>query len=110
MITVNWQAVLLGFSFGLPISALFFIGLAWGMRQALASERPGLWLMASSFCRIAVLLGIGAGGTAYAGSNWAIAGYALAFFLTHWWLYSGPEPARHPQPHHRRARNAAYPR
>lgn len=82
MITVNWQAVLLGFSFGLPISALFFIGLAWGMRQALASERPGLWLMASSFCRIAVLLGIGAGVTAYAGSNWAIAGYALAFFLT----------------------------
>lgn len=81
MITVDWQAVLLGFSVGLPLSALFFIGLAWGMRRALGSDRPGLWLMASSFCRIAVLLGLGVLVTAYAGSNWAIAGYTLAFFL-----------------------------
>lgn len=81
MIAVDWHAVLLGFSFGLPISALFFIGLAWGMRRALASDSPGLWLMASSFCRIAVLLGVGFLVTASAGSNWAIAGYALAFFL-----------------------------
>ncbi|WP_239985829.1 ATP synthase subunit I [Marinobacter salexigens] len=81
MITVDWQAVLLGFSFGLPVSALFFIGLAWGMRRALGSDRPGLWLMTSSFCRIGILLGVGFLVTAYAGSNWAIAGYALAFFL-----------------------------
>ncbi|WP_316933411.1 ATP synthase subunit I [Marinobacter sp. AL4B] len=81
MITVNWPAVLLGFSFGLPVSALFFVGLAWGMRHALSADRPGLWLMASSFCRIAVLLGAGFLVTASAGSNWAIAGYALAFLL-----------------------------
>ncbi|NWN91956.1 ATP synthase subunit AtpR [Marinobacter adhaerens] len=79
--TVDWHAVLLGFSFGLPVSALFFLGLAWGMGRALRSGRPGLWLMASSFCRMAILLGIGALVTAYASSNWAIAGYALAFFL-----------------------------
>ncbi|WP_252737759.1 MULTISPECIES: ATP synthase subunit I [Marinobacter] len=82
MIIVDWPAVLLGFSFGLPFSALFFIGLAWGMRRALSSDQPGLWLMASSFCRIAVLLSVGFLVTAYAGSNWAIAGYGLAFFLT----------------------------
>ncbi|MEH6562657.1 MAG: ATP synthase subunit I [Marinobacter sp.] len=81
MITVDWPAVLLGFSLGLPVSALFFAGLAWGMRRALGSDRPGLWLMASSFCRIAVLLGVGFLVTAYGGSNWAIAGYGLAFFL-----------------------------
>lgn len=81
MITVDWHAVLLGFSVGLPFSALFFTGLAWGMRRALGSDRPGLWLMASSFCRIAVLLAVGFWVTASAGSNWAVAGYALAFFL-----------------------------
>lgn len=81
MITVDWPAVLLGFAFGLPVSALFFIGLAWAMRRALGSDRPGLWLITSSFCRIAVLLAAGFLVTAYAGSNWAIAGYALAFFL-----------------------------
>jgi hypothetical protein len=51
------------------------------MRRALSSDQPGLWLIASSFCRIAVLLGVGFLITAFAGSNWAIAGYALAFFL-----------------------------
>ncbi|SOB77104.1 F1/F0 ATPase, subunit 2 [Marinobacter sp. LV10R510-11A] len=81
MITVDWQAVLLGVSVGLPFSALFFAGLAWGMRRALGSDRPGLWLMASSFCRIAVLLAVGFWVTASAGSNWAVAGYGLAFFL-----------------------------
>lgn len=79
---VNWQAVLLGFSFGLPVSVLFFVGLAWGMRQALGSYRPGLWLMASSLCRIAVLLAVGFWVTSTAGSSWAVVGYVLAFFLT----------------------------
>lgn len=81
MITVDWQAVFMGFSFGLPMGALFFGGLAWGMRRALSSDCPGLWLMASSFCRIAVLLAVGFWVTASAGSNWAVAGYGLAFFL-----------------------------
>lgn len=81
MITVNWHSVLLGFSVGLPVGALFFLGLAWGMRRALGSDRPGLWLIVSAFCRISVLLTVGAWVIATAESNWAVAGYALAFFL-----------------------------
>jgi F1F0 ATPase subunit 2 len=81
VITVDWQAVLLGFSVGLPIGALFFLGLAWGMRRALTSHRPGLWLIVSAFCRIAVLLAVGFWVIATAESNWAVAGYTLAFFL-----------------------------
>tara|TARA_R110000824_G_scaffold6496_1_gene29938 strand:- start:4194 stop:4508 length:315 start_codon:yes stop_codon:yes gene_type:complete len=81
VITVDWHAVLLGFSFGLPVSALFFAGLAWGLRRALGSDQPGLWLMASSLCRIAILLAVGFLVTASTGSSWTVAGYALAFFL-----------------------------
>ncbi|WP_372966258.1 ATP synthase subunit I [Marinobacter sp.] len=81
MITVDWHAVLMGFSVGLPVSALFFVGLAWGMKRALASDRAGLWLMASSFCRISILLAVGFALTASYESNWTIAGYAVAFFL-----------------------------
>ncbi|MDO6443283.1 MULTISPECIES: ATP synthase subunit I [unclassified Marinobacter] len=81
MITVDWHAVLLGFSVGAPVSALFFAGLAWGMRHALNSGSPATWLMISAFGRIAMLLALGFWITAMAGSNWAIAGYALAFFL-----------------------------
>ena len=97
MITVDWQAVLLGFSFGLPVSALFFTGLAWGMRRALGSNRPGLWLMASSLCRIAALLAVGFWVTATSESTWAMAGYALAFFLARLiavlWARVGKTPA-----------------
>jgi len=81
VITVDWHAVLLGLSVGAPVSALFFAGLAWGMRHALGSESPTTWLMMSAFVRIAILLAVGFWITATAGSNWAIAGYALAFFL-----------------------------
>lgn len=81
MITVDWHAVLLGLAVGVPASALFFVGLAWGMQRALGSERPGIWLMISAFGRIAALLAVGFSVTAVAGSNWTVAGYALAFFL-----------------------------
>ncbi|WP_417543336.1 ATP synthase subunit I [Marinobacter sp.] len=81
MITVDWHAALLGLSVGVPVSALFFAGLAWGMQRALGSKRPGLWLMISAFSRIAVLLAVGFWVISTAGSNWAVAGYALAFFL-----------------------------
>ncbi len=81
MITVDWHAALLGLSVGVPVSALFFAGLAWGMQRALSSGKPGLWLMVSSFSRIAVLLAVGFWVTSTTESNWAVAGYALAFFL-----------------------------
>ncbi|WP_261977537.1 ATP synthase subunit I [Marinobacter sp. F3R11] len=81
MISVDWHAALLGLSVGVPVSALFFAGLAWGMQRALGSSRPALWLMVSSFSRIAILLAVGFWVTFIAGSNWAVAGYALAFFM-----------------------------
>ena len=81
MITVDWQALLLGFSLGLSVSTLFFMGLAWGMQRALGSDQPGLWLMASSLFRITILLAVGFLVTAATESSWAVAGYALAFFL-----------------------------
>lgn len=78
---VDWQAVLLGFSFGVPVSVLFFVGLAWGMRLALRSARPGVLLLLSSLCRIAVLLAVGFWVNASADNAWPLAGCALAFFL-----------------------------
>ncbi len=78
---MNWEAVLFGFSWGVPISLLFFAGLAWSVRLALRSSRPGVLLMLSSLCRIALLLGIGLWLVSSGESNWPLAGYALAFFL-----------------------------
>lgn len=78
---VDWGAMLLGFSFGVPVSVLFFVGLAWGMRLALRSTRPGAWLLLSFMCRIAVLLTVGFWLTATGDNAWPLAGYALAFFL-----------------------------
>lgn len=80
-IDVDWNAILLGFAVGVPVSTVFFVGLAWGMRQALRSTRPTRWLLFSAACRIAMLLAIGAWITASSTSPWPLAGYALAFFL-----------------------------
>ncbi len=78
---MDWNAMLLGLAVGVPVSVLFFVGLAWGMRLALRSRRPGSLLLLSAACRIAMLLGIGFW-IAAAGTNaWPLAGYALAFFL-----------------------------
>jgi F1F0 ATPase subunit 2 len=81
MTLVDWEAVLRGFLLGLPVSVLFFAGLAWGMRLTLRSTRPGSVLLLSGLCRIAVLLGLGFWVTASADNAWPLAGYALAFFL-----------------------------
>ena len=81
MIAVHWDAVLLGLSLGLTVSVLFFVCLAWGMRGALRSTRPGTVLLLSAVCRIAVLLGTGYWVAASTGDAWYLAGYAIAFFL-----------------------------
>lgn len=78
---VDWSALLLGFFVGLPASILFFAGLAWGMRLALRSDRPGGLLLLSALCRIGMLLGIGFWLAAASSNAWPLAGYALAFFL-----------------------------
>lgn len=81
VVQMDWNAMALGLAVGVPVSVLFFVGLAWGMRLALRSRRPGSLLLLSAACRIAILLGIGFW-IATSGTNaWPLAGYALAFFL-----------------------------
>lgn len=81
MIEINISAVLLGAAVGLPMAVLFFWGLNWGMRQALASTNPGSILMLSFFVRMTLLLGVGLALTRLTESLWALAGYMLAFLL-----------------------------
>ncbi|HUH37799.1 MAG TPA: ATP synthase subunit I [Spongiibacteraceae bacterium] len=78
---VDQDAILLGFLVGVPISAVFFAGLAWGMQLALRSARPGGLLLLSAACRIAMLLGVGFWLTTAESAGWALLGYGLAFFL-----------------------------
>ncbi|MCG3268544.1 ATP synthase subunit I [Yoonia sp. I 8.24] len=81
MMAVNWAAVALGGGIGTITGALFFWGLAFGMRHALRSESPVKALVLSAVLRITVLLAVGWIVATQAGP-WAAVGYALAFFLT----------------------------
>ena len=81
VIQMDWNAVLLGFAVGVPVSVLFFVGLAWGMRLALRSRQTGSVLLLSAAFRIALLLGIGFWITTSSPNAWPLAGYAFAFFL-----------------------------
>lgn len=81
MININTSAILLGFTVGLPMSVLFFLGLNWGMRRALASEHPGRLLMLSFFGRLVLLLGVAFGLTSLTSTLWSLGGYMLAFSL-----------------------------
>ncbi len=79
--SMDWDALLRGFVWGLPVSVLFFAGLAWGMRLALRSRQPTMLLLLSAALRITALLGVGYWVSAAASKGWPLAGYALAFFL-----------------------------
>ena len=81
MIDINISAIVTGVAVGLPMAVLFFWGLNWGMRKALASSSPGSLLMLSFFVRMALLLGVGLMLTRLTESLWALAGYMLAFLL-----------------------------
>ncbi len=81
MIEINTNALLLGLAVGLPMSVLFFWGLSWGMRMALASSQPGGLLMLSFFVRLVVLLAVGFALIKLTNTLWSLAGYMLAFFL-----------------------------
>lgn len=80
MIAIDWAAIALGLSIGAAASAAFFVGLKFGMRLALRTERPVNILVLSAVLRIAALLGIGWAVAATAGA-FALAGFALAFFV-----------------------------
>jgi hypothetical protein len=71
--------VLLGVGIGIVASALFFLGLAFGMRLALRSASPIKLLSLSAALRIAGLLGIGWAVAQYGGA-WAALGFGAAFF------------------------------
>lgn len=81
MIDINISAIVTGVAVGLPMAVLFFWGLNWGMRKALASSSPGSLLMLSFFVRMGLLLGVGLALTRLTESLWALAGYMLAFLL-----------------------------
>jgi F1F0 ATPase subunit 2 len=78
---VDWESVLLGALLGIPISIVFFGGLAWSVQQSLQSQRPGTLLILSFICRITMLLGIGFWLTTDGANAWPLVGYTLAFFL-----------------------------
>ena len=98
---VDWSAIVLGFAVGVPTSALFFAGLAWGMARALRSDRPEGLLLLSAVLRMAVLLGVGFLLAANSETAWPMAGYALAFFLVRLvaivWARAGKPTAVHRQ-------------
>lgn len=81
MIDIQGPAIALGLAVGLPMAVLFFWGLNWGMRLALASTQPGGILMLSFFVRLVILLGVGLALTRFTGTLWALAGYMLAFLV-----------------------------
>ncbi len=80
MSAVDWPSVVFGGAVGAVMGALFFVGLAVGMRWALRSETPVKLLSLSAALRIAALLGIG-WLVVGQGGPWAAIGYALAFFV-----------------------------
>lgn len=71
----------LGFGVGLIASAIFFAGLAWGVRYAVASSRPGTILLLSFALRCAILLGLGTWLIRAADPLWTLVGYLLSFLL-----------------------------
>ena len=79
MIPIDSTGFMLGFGAGAGISALYFAGLAYGMRIALRSASPVRLLSLSAALRIAGLLAVGWGVVTLAGP-WAFAGYGAAFF------------------------------
>lgn len=79
MIEIEWPAIGLGLAVGIPVSAVFFIGLAVGMRRALHSDHPVRLLSLSAALRIAALLGVG-WLVLGQGGPWAALGFAGAFF------------------------------
>ncbi|MGB3247087.1 MAG: ATP synthase subunit AtpR [Sulfitobacter sp.] len=79
MMSIDWSALMLGLAVGAGISALFFAGLAFGMRLALGAARPTGILLVSAGLRIALLLAVG--WLVAQMGVWAFAGYALSFLL-----------------------------
>lgn len=78
MINLEWSDFLLGMLIGLGFSALFFAGLAWGMKLALRRADSVIVLLSSAALRIAALLAGGWLVATWLGIGGA-AGFAAAF-------------------------------
>lgn len=78
---IDGVALLAGLAIGLLVSTLYFMGLAWGMRRALASTRPALLLLASFLLRAALLIGTGLLLARWLQPLSLWVGYFAAFFL-----------------------------
>ncbi len=76
----DWSGFLLGALAGGALSALFFAGLAWGMKLALRRPNPTAILLPSAALRIAALLGGGWVVAALLGVAGAV-GFGLAFIV-----------------------------
>lgn len=80
MMDFNWIGFLIGSLAGCVFAAVFFAGLAWGMKIALRRSNPVAVLLPSAALRIAAVL---AGGWAVA--TWlgiaAALGFAVAFIV-----------------------------
>lgn len=81
MIEFDARALLIGLALGLPASALYFGGLAWGLRRALKSRAPGALLLLSFLVRAALLLGLALWAVRLGPPLWLLAGYLAAFVL-----------------------------
>ncbi|VVT00124.1 ATP synthase subunit I [Hoeflea sp. EC-HK425] len=79
MTGMDWGALTTGLAIGAAMGAFYFVGLAFGMRVALASAGPTTTLMLSAAMRIALLLA--AGWAVGQTGTWTLVGYALAFLI-----------------------------
>lgn len=80
MIHVDWTAMMVGLGVGLVMGAVYFAGLALGIRLVLRRKNLVGLLSLSAALRIAALLWVG-WVIARQGGPWAALGYAIAFLL-----------------------------
>jgi len=98
MIAIDWTLLGFGAVAGAIASALFFAGLAWGLRFALRIGRPMPVLLLSAAVRIALLLGVGAMVASY--GVVALAGFAVAFIAMRFAIlavFRSPPPEEAPK-------------
>src|SRR5690554_4447607 len=70
-----------GFAVGLVVSILFFVGLALGMRKALSSNTPAIWLLLSFLIRSALLIAVSMYLIRIDEQLITLTGFVLAFIL-----------------------------
>lgn len=81
MISIDWEGFCIGLVSSVPVSMLYFAGLAAGIRLAPLARSPANLLLLSALCRFFLLLGVGlwiaSGGNSFS----HVIGYGLTFLL-----------------------------